>query len=174
MSDAGPYHDETDDPVIPIGVLAEKVGLSVSAVRKYENEGLIIAHRTDSGHRLFSHEDIRRVRSIQHMIQDLGLNIAGIHRMQSLLPCWDLFPCTPQTRKNCPAYKDNTRPCWMIKGVDCASQGNECRRCAVYRFGSLCTEDIKRLLYDQNDLQNAGAAIKELLQRKRLTKEEED
>ena len=165
---------EFDDPVISIGVLAQKVGLSVSAVRKYENEGLILAHRTGSGHRLFSHEDIGRVRNIQHMIQELGLNIEGIRRMQALLPCWDLLPCNGPTRKSCPAYKDNTHPCWMIKGVDCASQGNECRRCAVYRFGSLCTEDIKRLLYDQNDLQNAGAAIKELLQRKRHTKEEED
>ena len=52
---------EVDDPLIPIGVLAERVGLSVSAIRKYENESLIIAHRTDSGHRLFSREDIDRV-----------------------------------------------------------------------------------------------------------------
>ena len=71
---------KTDDPVISIGVLAQKVGLSVSAVRKYENEGLVIAHRTDSGRRLFSLEDIKRVRNIQHLIQDLGLNIAGIRR----------------------------------------------------------------------------------------------
>ena len=163
---------EFDDPVISIGVLARRVGLSVSAVRKYGNEGLIIAHRTDAGHRLFSHEDIGRVRNIQHMIQDLGLNIEGIHRMQALLPCWDLLPCNGETRKSCPAYKDNTRPCWMIKGLDCAPQGNECRRCVVYRFGSLCTQDIKRLLHDQNDVQNAGTAIKELLDRKRRSRKE--
>ena len=84
MSDVITQHEI--DPVISIGVLAEKVGLSVSTVRKYENEGLIIAHRTDSGHRLFSHEDIGRVRSIHYMIQDLGLNIEGIHRIQALLP----------------------------------------------------------------------------------------
>ena len=163
---------ETDDPVISIGVLARKVGLSVSAVRKYENEGLVIAHRTTSGHRLFSHEDIDRVRNIQHMLQDLGLNVAGIRRMQALLPCWDLLPCDPETRKNCPAYKDNTQPCWTIRGLDCAPQGNECRRCPVYRFGSLCTEDIKRLLYDQGGLQSAGTAIKKLIQRKRHLEEE--
>lgn len=98
---------EMDDPLISIGVLARNVGLSVSAVRKYENQGLLVAHRTDSGHRLFSHEDISRVRNIQHMIQDLGLNIEGIRRMQSLLPCWDLLPCPAKTPKNCPAYKDN-------------------------------------------------------------------
>lgn len=171
MADAQARHD-IEDPVISIGVLAQKVGLSVSAVRKYENEGLIIAHRTASGHRLFSHEDIARVRNVQHMIQDLGLNIEGIHRMQALLPCWDLLPCSAQTRKSCPAYKDNTRPCWMTKGLDCACQGNQCRQCVVYRFGSLCTQDIKRLLHDQNDVQNAGAAIRELLRRLRDSRQE--
>ena len=163
---------EMADPVISIGVLAQKVDLSVSAVRKYENEGLIIAHRTGSGHRLFSHEDISRVRSIQHMIQDLGLNTEGIRRMQALLPCWDLLPCSVQTRKHCPAYKDNSRPCWTIKGLDCAPQGNECRQCVVYRFGSLCTEDIKKLVHDQPGSQDNSVAIRELMDRKRRLREE--
>ena len=165
---------EAEDPLISIGVLAQQVGLSVSAIRKYESEGLIIAHRTTSGHRLFSHEDITRVRNIHHLIQDLRLNIEGIRRMQALLPCWELLPCTPETRSNCSAYKDRTRPCWTIKGLDCAPQGNECRECAVYRFGSLCTEDIKRLLHDQNDVEDAGAALRELMQRKKYHSPEED
>ena len=162
---------EDDDPVISIGVLSERVGLSVSAVRKYEKEGLIIAHRTASGRRLFSHEDIGRIRNVQHLIQDLGLNIEGIRRMQALLPCWDLYPCGPQTRETCPAYQETARPCWTIKGLDCA-QGNECRRCVVYRLGSLCTEDIKRLLHNHNDSQNAGAPIRELLRRQKNPKQE--
>jgi MerR family transcriptional regulator/heat shock protein HspR len=165
---------EINDPVIAIGILAQKVGLSVSAVRKYENEGLVIAHRTASGHRLFSHEDIERVRYIHHMIQELGLNIEAIRRMQALLPCWDLLPCSEETRKTCPAYHENTRPCWMIRGLNCSPQGNECRRCDVYRFGSLCTQDIKRVVHDQSDLQNAGMAIKKLMQRKRPKTEKEN
>ena len=156
MPDAEARHDITD-PVISIGVLADRVGLSVSAVRKYENEGLIIAHRAESGHRLFSHEDISRVRNIQHMIQDLGLNVEGIRRVQALLPCWSLSPCDEETRSTCAAYEDDTQPCWTIKGLDCAPQGNECRRCAIYRFGSLHTQDIKRLLHHQNDPRNEGA-----------------
>ena len=168
-----PAQHEIDDPVISIGVLAQRVGLSVSAVRKYENEGLVIAHRTGSGHRLFSHQDVTRVRNIQHMIQDLGLNVEGIRRMQALLPCWDLLPCAAETRQSCPAYEDTTRPCWMIRALHCAPQGNECRGCAVYRFGSLCTEDLKRLLHDQDSIENAGAAIQELMQRKKHSKEEE-
>jgi len=163
---------EIDDPVIPIGILAQKVGLSVSAVRKYENECLIIAHRSASGHRHFSREDIDRVKNLHHLIQNLGLNIEGIRRIQALLPCWDLLPCSLETYKSCPAYMDSTRPCWMIKGMKCPPQGNECRQCAVYRFGSLCTQDIKRLLYDQNDFPGASfsevsAAIEQLIQRKK-------
>jgi MerR family transcriptional regulator/heat shock protein HspR len=168
-----PAHHDSEDPLISIGVLAQQVGLSVSAVRKYENEGLLIAHRTASGRRLFSQEDISRVRTIQHLVHDLGLNIEGIHRLQALLPCWELRPCSEETRNACPAYKESTRPCWMLKALESVPQGNECRGCAVYRFGSLCTEEIKQLLHDQNDVQDAGAAIRELMQRKRYSTEEE-
>ena len=91
--------------------------------------------------------------------------------MQALLPCWDLLPCNGQSRKDCPAYNDNTRPCWTIKGLNCAPQGNECRVCVVYRLGSLCTEGIKRLLH-KNDSEDAGSAIRELLRRLRDAKQE--
>lgn len=161
-----------NDPVVAIGVLAQKVGLSVSAVRKYENEGLIIAHRTPSGHRLFSHEDFARVRNIHRLIQDLGLNIEAIRRMQALLPCWELLPCSAETRGRCSAYEDKTRPCWMIRGLDCAPQGNECRQCVVYRFGSLCTEEIKTLVHNQVGSPDSSLAMRELIDRKRRSQEE--
>jgi MerR family transcriptional regulator/heat shock protein HspR len=166
VTDARVPH-ESEDPVISIGILARRVGLSVSAVRKYENAGLLIAHRTEAGHRLFCHEDIRRVRNIQHMIQDVGLNIEAIRRMQALLPCWDLRPCDAETRARCPAYAEETRPCWTVKGVDCARQGNECRECVVYRLGSLCTEDIKHVLHDHEDRHGTGSAIADVLERRR-------
>lgn len=172
MEEAETYN-EAGDAMITIGILAQKVGLSVSAVRKYENENLIIAHRTPSGHRLFSHEDIHRIRNIQHMIQDLGLNIEGIRRLQALLPCWELLPCSAQKREKCPAFQDNTRPCWMITGLDCTpSHGNECRQCVVYRFGSLCTEQIKGLVH-QSDLKDADIAAKELMDRKMRFRKED-
>jgi MerR family transcriptional regulator/heat shock protein HspR len=160
--------DDYADPIMSIGRLADKVRLSVSAVRKYENESLIIAHRTPSGHRLFSREDVDRIRTIQHMIQKLGLNIEGIRRLQALLPCWELVPCDTERRTRCRAYKDNSRPCWMIEGRECLlSHGDECRTCAVYRFGSLCTEHIKSIVHDQADSEAPRAAITELMDRKR-------
>jgi hypothetical protein len=61
----------------------------------------------------------------------------------------------------------------MIKGLSCAPQGNECRECAVYRYGSLGAEDIKLLLHDQKD-SHAGDAIRELIQRKKHLRETEN
>jgi hypothetical protein len=56
----------------------------------------------------------------------------------------------------------------MIKCVSCSKdKGNECRQCVVYRFGTLCAENIKRLLHDQISLKDGGPAIRELLHRKR-------
>jgi len=158
-----------EDPVISIGVLAERVGLSVSAVRKYENEGLVLAHRGERGRRLLCHHDVDRVRHIHHLIQDLGLNIEGIRRLQALLPCWELLPCDTDTRDRCPAYRERTRPCWAMKGLECAQQGNACRRCVVYRLGSLRTDAIKSVLYDQRDDDDSDSIMSELLDRKRLT-----
>jgi MerR family transcriptional regulator/heat shock protein HspR len=157
-----------EDPVISIGVLAERVGLSVSAVRKYENEGLVLAHRGEGGRRLFCHHDIDRIRHIQHLIQDLGLNIEGIRRLQALLPCWELLPCDTSTRDRCPAYRERTRPCWAMKGLECAQQGNACRQCAVYRLGSLRTDAIKSLVHDQRD-DDADPVMTELFDRRRHT-----
>lgn len=163
---------EITDPVISIGVLAEKVGLSVSAVRKYENEGLTIAHRTPSGHRLFSREDIRRVKNIHRMTHEIGLNFEAIRRMQALLPCWDLLPCDEKIRESCPAYTNNTRPCWMVNGQESIARGNQCRECVVYRFGSLCTEQIKSLVHDQIDSHDGDTPVKELSDRKRRSQKE--
>ena len=151
------------DAVISIGTIAKKVGLSVSAIRKYEEEGLIISHRSDSSHRLFSYEDIERLRTIQHLIKNLGFNIEGIRRMEAILPCWDLLPCSEEVRNNCLAFNGSTKPCWMIKDAHCTVQGNECRKCNVYRFGTLHTEGIKLLVHSTSDRNKQREIIKSAL-----------
>lgn len=144
------------DPVITIGTLAKKVGMSVSAIRKYEDAGLLISHRKDSQHRLFSYEDITRINTIKFLIKELGINIEGIRRMQAMLPCWNMLKCDRTNgndcSKDCSAHHDSSKPCWMIKDAHCTLQGNECRECIVYRFGSLCTEKIKDVVHcDSSD-----------------------
>lgn len=136
------------EPMINIGTAASKVSLSVSAIRKYEKEGLLVFFRTPTGRRLLSRSDLKRIEIIQHMIYDIGLNMEGIRRLLALLPCWDLRPCGGQERKVCGAVSDPTRPCWMVNDSKCALRGVDCRDCPVYRYGAYCTETMKALLHN--------------------------
>lgn len=139
------------EPVISIGTAAKKVGLSVSALRKYEKEGLLIYFRTDTGRRLLCQADIKRIAMIQHMIRDLGLNVEGVRRLLALLPCWDLKLCSEKDRKKCDAIRDTLHPCWMVSASRCTSRGYECRECEVYRYGAYCAVTMKMLLHRIGD-----------------------
>ena len=135
------------EPVISIGTAAKLVNLSVSALRKYEKEGLLIFHRSDSGHRILCQADLKRIKMIKHMIGDLGLNLEGIRRLLALLPCWDLKLCTRNEKRSCQAVTDAGRPCWMIKDARADGNGQDCRLCEVYRYGAYCAVTMKMLLH---------------------------
>ena len=136
------------EAVISIGTAARLLSLSVSALRKYEKEGLLLYSRTPSGRRLLCRADLNRVRMIQHMVGDLGLNMEGIRRLLALLPCWELMPCTKEDRQKCIALKDPVHPCWMTRRTECARKNLVCRDCSVYRNAAYCTTVIKALLYE--------------------------
>ncbi len=151
-SDGSKSDPRTDwEPVISIGTAAGMVGLSPSALRKYEKEGLLIYHRTETGRRLLGRADIKRIRMIRHMIDDLGLNIEGIRRLLALLPCWDLKLCTPSQKASCSAARDGRRPCWAAGHSPCARSGEDCRECEVYRYGAYCAVTMKMLLHPVDD-----------------------
>lgn len=71
--------------LIPIGVLAQRTGLAVSAIRYYEQRGLIASIRTGGNQRRFLRADIRRLSFIL-VAQNLGLGLAEIERELAALP----------------------------------------------------------------------------------------
>lgn len=73
------------DDLLPIGVVAERTGLAVSAVRFYEQQGLISAERAPSGHRRFPRSTIRRV-SFVLACQRLGYALSEIAAHLDSLP----------------------------------------------------------------------------------------
>ncbi len=139
---------EPELPVFSIGKAAQLTGLSESALRKYEAAGLILFHRTDHGHRRLSLEDITRIKIIQKLIKENGLNLEGIRRLWALLPCWELKSCSEEARKNCPILSGANDPCWVIYKDEGGCDGDSCHDCEVYRMASSCTEDLKSLLLD--------------------------
>jgi DNA-binding transcriptional MerR regulator len=64
-----------------ISQVARILGVSPSVLRTWESEGLIAPARTPSGYRVFSPEDVERLRQIRDLIQVEGLNPAGVRRL---------------------------------------------------------------------------------------------
>lgn len=73
------------DELLPIGELAARTGLSVSAIRFYEAKGLVQALRTGGGQRRFLRSDIRRL-SFALIAQQLGFTIQQIATELDKLP----------------------------------------------------------------------------------------
>jgi MerR family transcriptional regulator/heat shock protein HspR len=75
---------ETDRGVFMISVAAELAEMHPQTLRMYEARGLIEPQRSPKGTRLYSHSDVERLRRIQEMTAELGLNLAGVERVLEL------------------------------------------------------------------------------------------
>ncbi|MDA1010850.1 MAG: MerR family transcriptional regulator [Chloroflexi bacterium] len=67
-----------DAPVFQISVVSRMVGLHQQTIRSYERIGLVQPARSDGNTRLFSFEDIERLRQVVRLVNDLGVNLAGV------------------------------------------------------------------------------------------------
>jgi MerR family transcriptional regulator/heat shock protein HspR len=67
-----------------ISVAAELVGMHPQTLRIYESKGLVRPGRTPGGTRLYSEHDLVRLRLIQRLTSELGLNLAGVSRVIAL------------------------------------------------------------------------------------------
>jgi MerR family redox-sensitive transcriptional activator SoxR len=76
---------ETMDSELTIGAVSERSGVSPSALRFYETEGLIHATRTDGGQRRYARDALRRVSFIR-VAQQVGLSLDEIREALASLP----------------------------------------------------------------------------------------
>ena len=74
----------SDRGVFMISVAAELADMHPQTLRMYEQRGLIEPKRSPKGTRLYSHKDVERLRRIQQMTAELGLNLAGVERVLEL------------------------------------------------------------------------------------------
>jgi MerR family transcriptional regulator/heat shock protein HspR len=72
---------EGDRGVFMISVAAELAEMHPQTLRMYEARGLIEPQRSPKGTRLYSHDDVERLRRIQEMTTELGMNLAGVERV---------------------------------------------------------------------------------------------
>ena len=78
-----------DKQYYTIGIAAELCGMHEQSLRMYERRGLIAPRRSAGNIRRFSEEDVEQIRFIKRLVDDLGVNLAGVevimHMRQQLL-----------------------------------------------------------------------------------------
>ncbi|RKZ03632.1 MAG: MerR family transcriptional regulator [Candidatus Hydrothermota bacterium] len=74
-----------DEPVYVISVAARLVGLHEQTLRIYEKKGLVVPRRTDKKTRLYSMNDLKKLRLIKLLTQKRGLNLAGVKMILEMI-----------------------------------------------------------------------------------------
>jgi MerR family transcriptional regulator/heat shock protein HspR len=77
-------NDDRDRPRYMISVAADLVGMHPQTLRMYEAKGLVRPKRTPGNTRLYSDADLERLRIIQTLTTELGLNLAGVETVLRL------------------------------------------------------------------------------------------
>ncbi|MFP5212940.1 MAG: MerR family transcriptional regulator [Acidobacteriota bacterium] len=115
----------------PIGIVAELLDIHPRTLRIYEQEGLIRPARR-GGKRFYSNNDLQWLKCLRRLLTDDGLNIAGIKKLLTITPCWNIRGCAEEVRKNCPAILNFPVPCWDLVPRACKDNGDKCSDCEVY------------------------------------------
>jgi len=122
---------DEDKPIYPISIAAELLKVHPRTLRLYEKHGLISPKRRGKK-RFFSNNDLRWINCIREMIHEQGLNITGIKRLLTLLPCWQVKGCSEEERQRCSARYEKTEPCWKLAEKICPEKFEYCKECKVY------------------------------------------
>ena len=78
-------NNEKCAPCYVISVAAKMIGVHAQTLRYYERAGLVAPSRSGGNKRLYSHRDIERLRQIKTLVDDLGVNLAGVEVILRML-----------------------------------------------------------------------------------------
>lgn len=114
-------------PLYPIGIVAEILGVHPETLRVWDRQGLVTPSRR-RGFRCYSDADLQRLLFVRHLLEDKGLNLAGVKAYVGLYHCWAKDECAPSHK----ATAKNGKPCWKRPGAFCGIAAQEallCRSC---------------------------------------------
>lgn len=129
-------HEEaaTGQAVYTLGIASQLSGIPAHSIRQYISEGLLIPYKLETKRHLFSPYDIDRLKLIQHLIREKGLNFSGFRTLFASIPCWQVRDCPEAVRIACGAHSENFLPCWMASEKGSFCKNENCRTCKVYRY----------------------------------------
>jgi MerR family transcriptional regulator/heat shock protein HspR len=112
-------------PLYPIGIVAELIGVRPETLRAWDREGLVKPNRW-RGSRCYSDADLQRVLFVKHLLEDEGLNLAAVRGYIRLYHCWPIDDCLPCHK----VTTANGKPCWKRPGAYCGLADEESLSCS--------------------------------------------
>ena len=125
---------DSTTPVYTLSTTSILSEIPVHSIRQYIDKGLIIPFKKESSRNLFSQVDILRLKYIHKLLDEGGLNIAGIRTLLAIIPCWAIRQCSSIEREACQAYHNDADPCWEASEKGTLCKNTNCRECDVYRI----------------------------------------
>jgi MerR family transcriptional regulator/heat shock protein HspR len=113
------HTNHKEEPCYVISVAARMVGMHAQSLRNYERLGLIRPSRSQGRVRLYSQSDIEQLRNIQRMINDLGVNLAGVEVILNMRQTMARMEREmAQLREELQTYRDRVLPAVHNGGRD--------------------------------------------------------
>ena len=94
--------------VLFISMAARELGLHPQTLRKYERLGLVRPTRTIGSMRVYSREEIQRLRMIKRLVDELGINLAGVQQLLSIADVVERMRPLVDTSASAPRARQRT------------------------------------------------------------------
>jgi MerR family transcriptional regulator/heat shock protein HspR len=118
-----------------IGTVAELIDEHPETLRVWEKNDLIRPDRA-TYQRKYSNNDLLRLKFIKYLMDQKGLNIAGVKQLTAMYSCWYKRNCRGGAMRNSKVAINESKPCWKVDGTYClvASDKSElCNLCEMYK-----------------------------------------
>lgn len=120
-----------------IGAVAAMLGEHPETLRVWERHGLVRPNR--SGYqRKYADDDLRRLRFIQWLLNEKGLNLAGVAMVAGLYSCWYKRQCAGGAARDGKVPVNPAKPCWKVEGTFCFFAEDKAELCASCHLLRMC------------------------------------
>ena len=106
------------DDLFFISMAAKHLGMHPQTLRKYERLGLVRPSRRFGSVRVYTHDELERLRTIKYLVDELGINLAGVQRLLTVADIVDRL--RPLAEARAPASQQARRR--MLKELDLLSE----------------------------------------------------
>jgi MerR family transcriptional regulator/heat shock protein HspR len=126
---------DEDQGLYTIGTVAELIHEHPETLRVWERNELILPDR-NGYQRKYSNSDLKRLKFIKYLMDEKGLNIAGVRQVVSMYSCWYRRYCKGGDSKNSPVPVNESKPCWKVEGTYCLAPSDKsefCHNCEMMK-----------------------------------------